>query len=138
MRGKKLHSLFQKFTQADTSTTRRYGGTGLGLAISKQLVDIMGGSIEVESIPGEGSRFAFTLPLGLNGQPGPVEPVPAILAGLRALIADDNELNRRVIREYVSGWGMVSGSYATGKQALEGVRAARGIRRALSLCDRGF
>jgi signal transduction histidine kinase/DNA-binding response OmpR family regulator len=121
----KIGSLFQKFTQADTSTNRRYGGTGLGLAISKQLIELMGGSIGVESSLGEGSRFSFTLPLRLDHQPC-LAPVPVTaLGGLRVLIVDDNEVNRRVVHEQITSWGMRNGSYATGQDALAAIRHAQ-------------
>jgi two-component system sensor histidine kinase/response regulator len=120
----RITSLFEKFTQVDSSTTRRYGGTGLGLAISKQLVDLMGGSIHVESRLGEGSTFWFKLSLPIDTQPPP-SPDPMIdLTGLRVLIVDDNEVNRQVVHEQISSWGMRNGSFASGKEALEAIRAA--------------
>jgi signal transduction histidine kinase/CheY-like chemotaxis protein len=124
----KLGSLFAKFTQADSSTTRRYGGTGLGLAISRQLAQLMGGSIQVESEAGRGSTFSFTLPLPLYAGPS-TDPVPAAdLRDLRVLIVDDNEVNRRVIHEQISGWGMRNGSFASGQQALDAIREAQAAR----------
>ncbi|MGA3019906.1 MAG: response regulator [Bryobacteraceae bacterium] len=123
--GDKIGKLFQKFSQADSSTTRKYGGTGLGLAISKQLVDLMGGSIEVRSCYGEGSTFRFSLPLALDPHsPAATAPV-ADLRGLRAMIVDDNEVNRRVLHEQVVSFGMRTGSLASGDKVLDALRAAR-------------
>jgi signal transduction histidine kinase/ligand-binding sensor domain-containing protein/DNA-binding response OmpR family regulator len=119
----KIPLLFCKFSQADASTTRRYGGTGLGLAISKQLVELMGGSITVESRPGEGSCFFFTLSLPLGTECLAAVSVSA-LAGLRVLIVDDSDVNRRVLQEQVSSWGMRNGSYSEGHRALQTLRAA--------------
>jgi len=90
--------LFEKFSQADTSTTRRYGGTGLGLAISKQLVELMGGSIHLDSRPAGGSQFWFTLPLPLDPNPQVTPVGNADLNGLRVLIVDDNEVNRCLVQ----------------------------------------
>jgi signal transduction histidine kinase/CheY-like chemotaxis protein/ligand-binding sensor domain-containing protein len=121
----KLAGLFEKFSQADSSTTRRYGGTGLGLAISKHLVELMGGAIRADSRVGEGSTFAFTLPLALDPQPN-TNPLPiAELNGLRVLIVDDSEVNRRIVHEQITSWGMRNGSFASGEQALEALRGAR-------------
>jgi PAS domain S-box-containing protein len=121
----KLPQLFQKFTQADTSTTRRYGGTGLGLAISKNLVELMGGSMGAQSRMGEGSTFWFSLDLPLDSEPE-TTPVPLeTLRGLRVLIVDDNAVNRKVIHEQISSWGLRNGSFATGEEALEALAEAR-------------
>jgi len=121
----KMDRLFGKFSQVDGSTTRKSGGTGLGLAISKQLVNMMGGEVGVTSQSGKGSTFWFTLPLQLDAQPQ-AEPVPvADLRGLHVLIVDDNEVNRRVLREQISSWEMRSDSYEGALQALEALREAR-------------
>ena len=117
--------LFEKFSQVDSSATRKFGGTGLGLAISKQLVNLMGGSIGVESRPGEGSTFWFKLPLRVDSEPRASTVPPADIHGVRALIVDDNEVNRRVLQEQISSWGMRSGSAAGGAETLKALRAAQ-------------
>ncbi|MDB5082070.1 MAG: domain S-box protein [Chloroflexi bacterium] len=111
--------LFKPFSQADSSTTRKFGGTGLGLAISAQLVKLMGGEIGVESVPGKGSTFWFTLPL--KKQPGSRTPVQprTHLRGLRVLIVDDNATNQAILHEQIVGWGMENGSTSSGLEALE-------------------
>ena len=120
----KIQTLFERFSQVDGSTTRKYGGTGLGLAISKQLVTLMGGSVGLFSHLGEGSTFWFTLPLTLDTQPH-AAPVPVDnLRGLRVLIVDDIEVNRRVLHEQITSWGMRNGSDADGEEALRTLRAA--------------
>ncbi len=100
--------IFETFTQADSSTTRRFGGTGLGLAISRQLVTAMGGQIGVESEPGAGSTFWFTVPLTHAHSPDVVS-VPrtgATLAGLRVLVVDDNATNRTILHDQLAHWGV--------------------------------
>ena len=120
----KIGSLFAKFTQVDTSTTRKFGGTGLGLAISKSLVELMGGGIGAESAAGEGSTFWFTLPLAEDpSAPPEVAPLPD-LSGLRVLIVDDNPVNRRVLSEQLESWGMSHEAVSGGAAAIEALRAA--------------
>jgi signal transduction histidine kinase/DNA-binding response OmpR family regulator len=121
----KISLLFQQFSQADSSTTRRYGGTGLGLAISKKLVELMGGSIHVESKEGVGSVFGFSLRMPLSGSPAVTPAHSASLRGLRVLIVDDMEVNRRVVHEQISSWGMRNGSYASADEALRAIREAQ-------------
>ncbi len=122
--GDKVDLVFDKFSQVDGSTTRKYGGTGLGLAISKQLVELMGGSIGVTSQLGEGSTFWFTLPLELDAHPR-AAPIPVDeLRSLRALIVDDNCVNRRVLEEQITGWGMRNTSFAGSEPALQALRDA--------------
>jgi signal transduction histidine kinase/CheY-like chemotaxis protein len=121
----KVGALFEQFSQVDGSTTRNYGGTGLGLAICKRLVTLMGGTIGVASRLKEGSTFWFTLPLQLDSQPQ-VTPAPLDeLRGVRVLIVDDNDVNRRLLHEQVVGWGMRNGSCASGEEALRVLQTAR-------------
>jgi two-component system sensor histidine kinase/response regulator len=98
--------LFQAFSQADLSVTRRFGGTGLGLSISRKLVELMGGQIGVESQEGRGSTFWFSLPFLLTQGPRPVRPrFPESLAGKRILVVDDNPVNCRVLRLLLESMG---------------------------------
>jgi len=121
----RLAHLFQPFTQLDGSTTRRYGGTGLGLAISKQLVEMMGGTIGVESEVGKGSTFTVRIPFRLSSQRKlNGDERRALLKDVRVLIVDDNEANREILRRQTLGWGMVPTLARSGAEALEMMRAA--------------
>jgi PAS domain S-box-containing protein len=111
--------IFEAFSQADSSTTRRYGGTGLGLAISAQLVELMGGRISVESEPGRGSTFRFTARFEVQ-QPGMEELPPRwrSLSDLPVLIVDDNATNRRILEEVITNWHMRPVAVEGGASAL--------------------
>lgn len=119
----KLPQLFTSFTQADSSTARRYGGTGLGLAISKELVELMGGRIAVSSTPGQGTLFRFDVRLQKALPPvdaSPVEPaMPGSCAGARVLVVEDNPVNQMVTREFLRKLGAEARLVASGQEALE-------------------
>ncbi|WP_149108331.1 response regulator [Limnoglobus roseus] len=121
----KLGRLFKAFSQADTSTTRKYGGTGLGLAISQRLAEMTGGRTWVESTVGEGSTFHFTTRLGLQTGPAPA-PVTSTVAlkDLPVLVVDDNATNRRILQELLTIWGMKPTVVDGGAAALNTLRHA--------------
>jgi two-component system, sensor histidine kinase and response regulator len=130
--------LFGAFTQADSSTTRKYGGTGLGLAIAKQLVTMMQGQIGVHSSPGKGSTFWFTAqlekPVGGTEFPGATR---YDLGKLRVLVVDDNGTNRQILRHQLTAWKMLPSSASDGREALRMLRAAAtgGLAYDLALLD---
>jgi len=119
----KLETIFEKFKQGDSSTTRKYGGTGLGLAISRRIVEQMGGRLSVTSQVGRGSSFRFTLSL----QPVPNRPSrgtehPQDLQGHRVLIVDDDSTNRLILRETLVSWGLKTSEFSSMGDALEQLR----------------
>ena len=117
--------LFQPFSQADTSTTRKFGGTGLGLAICKQLVEQMGGQIGIDSVPGQGSTFRFTVWLTKQPAAAHAAPMPrGSLQGRRLCIVDDTATNRRILEQYAFQWGLQSATASDGYQALALLRDA--------------
>ena len=115
--------LFQPFTQGDGSTTRKFGGTGLGLSISKRLVELMGGTIGVDTHEGRGSIFWFTARFERLAQ-REVGPQPSPLSGRRVLVVDDDERMRQILHQYVVSWGMRNGCTSNGVEALETLRRA--------------
>jgi two-component system sensor histidine kinase/response regulator len=130
--------LFQAFTQADSSTTRKYGGTGLGLAISKQLVQLMNGQIGVQSEPGCGTTFSFSATFApKSGAVVAVESFSRELDHVRTLVVDDNATNRQILCHQLTAWGMARDSAANGCEALELLRraAAGGRPYELTLLD---
>jgi signal transduction histidine kinase/CheY-like chemotaxis protein len=119
--------LFKAFSQADSSTTRKYGGTGLGLAISVRLVELMAGKMWVESSEGKGSTFHFTARFAVaTAKPQPASPTVEIaLRGLGVLVVDDNDTNRRILCDMTRGWGMRPQSTESGELALAALETAQ-------------
>ena len=132
----RMDRLFKSFSQVDASTTKNYGGTGLGLAICKRLVELMGGRIWVESVPGNGSTFAFEITV----EPAPLaEPLPTgddtalSIDNRRVLIVDDNATNRRILCLQLGSWGLLPTSVASGAEAL--ARLNRGENYDVAILD---
>ena len=127
--------IFEAFSQADETMARKYGGTGLGLAICTRLVELMHGKIWLESQPGEGSTFHFTVQLAVQDAPAvaavPVEPQE--LRGMHALIVDDNSTNRRLLSEMLARWGMRPTAMESGRAALQAIQIARSTGRPFPL-----
>jgi len=125
----KLPDIFDRFRQAEDSTTRKYGGTGLGLAIAKDLISLQGGEIEVESEPGKGTIFRFTIPYEI-GVEEVSAPIMTELIGsgyadhrqIRILVVEDNEMNRSLLRHLLTGWELSFDMVANGMEALEKLR----------------
>ncbi|MEZ5402188.1 MAG: response regulator [Bryobacteraceae bacterium] len=115
-----LSKIFETFTQADASTTRRFGGSGLGLTISRRLIELMGGTIDVESEAGKGSAFLIELPLPTAQPESPCNRTtqPNLLEGARVLIADGNGISRAVLAEYAARWGLRATVCASAEEAI--------------------
>ena len=117
--------LFQSFVQADGSASRKHGGTGLGLAISKRLVALMGGSIDVDSRPGRGSTFWFTVRFERQAEAAPAPAPSARLAGRRVLVVDDNATNRQILRHQLGYWGLRVTALESGPKGLALMQQAK-------------
>ena len=116
--------LFKPFSQTDSSTTRKYGGTGLGLSICKRMVELMEGSIGVESVQGQGSRFFFSVRLGIGSElPQAPRHLSADLRNLDVLVADDNATSREILEELLTGFGYTVTLSSTGQEAVDEVRS---------------
>jgi two-component system sensor histidine kinase/response regulator len=131
----KQTKIFEAFSQADGSMARKYGGTGLGLTICTRLVTMMGGAIWVESEPGQGSKFHFTLRLAVQDKPpaGSAPLQPELLRDLHALIVDDNFTNRRVLNGMLTRWGMKPTAVEGGRAALQALEVAKSTGRPFPL-----
>ena len=132
--------LFQSFSQVDGSSTRVHGGTGLGLSICKQLSELMGGTIGVRSVLGQGSTFSVTLPLPLQAHPGAVHGPDPALAGVRICAAVSHPATRLLLAQYLSSWGLVPRIADTGAEFLEHVmdELATEGGRVIALVDETF
>ncbi|OPZ20899.1 MAG: Signal transduction histidine-protein kinase BarA [candidate division BRC1 bacterium ADurb.BinA364] len=120
----KIETIFETFTQADQSVTRRYGGTGLGLAITRRLVELMGGEIHVKSRPGKGTVFSFTLDLALGALEGDEDSASVAWRDSRILVVDENPLRGRVLGETLAKWGVKMHEERSGLDAIREIRGA--------------
>jgi PAS domain S-box-containing protein len=133
----KLETIFHAFEQADSSAARRHDGTGLGLAITRRLVEAMGGTIVATSKVAEGSRFAVRTPLRIDAAAKPVTPSADDIVGVRVLIVDDVSVNRDILVEQLSAWGLQPSACGGGAEALEAAKAAAqgGVPFELAILD---
>lgn len=127
------NKLFQPFTQVDSSTARKFGGTGLGLSIARQLIELMGGRIELESEVGRGSIFRFSLTLGIAEKAARFEGESGNLAGCRVLVVDDNETNRQMLYSLLASWNCDCELASDALSATERLRAEKRRGRAFDI-----
>jgi len=125
LKPEEAQTLFQSFTQADASTTRKYGGTGLGLPISKRIVEMMGGEMEASGEPGQGSVFSFTARFGTHRKARRARRVPEDLRGLRVLVADDNSASREILSDALEKLDFRVTPVASGREAVAEIESAR-------------
>lgn len=132
---KKQAVIFQSFTQANGSTTRKFGGTGLGLAISRHLIEMMGGRLWVESEMGRGSTFHFTAVFGRSQKPEATAPSTSLirLEGVRVLVIDDNRTNRMILERELTYWGMRPVAAANAVEAMDALSRAQEINNPFRL-----
>ena len=123
----KLAQVFDKFSQVDTSSTRRHEGTGLGLAITSRLVGMMDGEMGVESREGQGSTFWFTITLPRTGTSGKERTMPIDVSGARILVIDDNAVNRTILLEQLGNWGFDACAAQSGQEGIAVLNAAAGL-----------
>ena len=128
-----IGKLFQSFQQADTSTSRKFGGTGLGLAISRQLARLMGGTVGVDSVPGQGSTFWFTAWLLKAADQSRVVLPDPVLRGQRVLVVDDNAVARQVVRELLTGLGFSVDEAPGGHEAIDAIRQSAAAGRGFAV-----
>ncbi|MES2149587.1 MAG: response regulator [Pseudomonadota bacterium] len=121
-----MEKVFERFAQADGSTTRKYGGTGLGLTICKRLVELMGGTIELDSVAGQGSTFRIALTLPQSDLLAAPPPGIEDLSGIRVVVVDDNQVNREILERQLCGWGMLVCCADSGAEALDALALLAG------------
>ena len=121
----KCDQIFTKFSQVDASATRKHEGTGLGLSIASSLVELMGGTIGVESQAGSGSNFWFNIDLPVHGEISSVKKIPIDVSDASVLIIDDNQVNRAILSEQMNAWGFDSAATTSGLEGLQVIRTAQ-------------